>query len=323
VVPAAPAAAAAPEPAAEPAPALATPNGETAAPSLPGERRKASPLARRLARERGLELSGIAGSGPEGRIVAEDIERAAATGTAASGAPTGAARVAAPGAVERVPLTSTRRTIARRLTEAWQAPAFQLVSVVDMSEVLDMHRRLRERERPGERHPSIADFLTKACAQALVRHPGLNALWVGDAVEIHHSVDIGIATATERGLIVPVLRGCECQTLAELAAARADLVSRTVAGTIEMEDLEGGTFTISNLGTLGVEQFVAVLNPPQVAILAAGAISERPLARAGKLEIAPLLTLTLTCDHRAVDGSVAAEFLDTVRGSLEEPGLML
>jgi pyruvate dehydrogenase E2 component (dihydrolipoamide acetyltransferase) len=151
----------------------------------------------------------------------------------------------------------------------------------------------------------------------------VNALWLGDAVEIHHSVDIGIATATERGLIVPVIRGCEQQTLAELAAARAGLVSHTLAGTIELEDLEGGTFTISNLGTLGVEQFVAVLNPPQVAIIAAGAIVERAIARAGKVEIAPLLTLTLTCDHRAVDGSVAAEFLAELKGCLEEPGLML
>jgi pyruvate dehydrogenase E2 component (dihydrolipoamide acetyltransferase) len=151
----------------------------------------------------------------------------------------------------------------------------------------------------------------------------VNALWLGDAVEIHHSVDIGIATATERGLIVPVIRGCERQTLAELAAARAELVSRTVVGTVDLENLEGGTFTISNLGTLGVEQFVAVLNPPQVAIIAAGAIIERPVARSGKVEIVPLLTLTLTCDHRAVDGSVAAEFLTAVKGFLEEPGLML
>jgi len=299
-------------------------NGEPGGAADAG-RAKASPLARRLARERGLELEGIAGTGPEGRIIAEDVARAAVTPTAApiALAPPLPARETAPGEVERVPLTSTRRTIARRLSEAWQAPAFQISSSVDMSEVLAMHGRLRERARPGERHASIADFLTKACAQALVRHPGVNALWLGDAVEIHHSVEIGIATATERGLVVPVIRGCERQTLAELAVARAELVSRTLASTVDLEDLEGGTFTISNLGTFGVEQFVAVLNPPQVAIIAAGAIIERPVARSGKVEIAPLLTLTLTCDHRAVDGSVAAEFLSTVKGFLEEPGLML
>jgi pyruvate dehydrogenase E2 component (dihydrolipoamide acetyltransferase) len=270
------------------------------------ERPKASPLARRLARERGLDLGEATGTGPEGRIVAEDVERAAA-----------------PGEVERVPLTSVRRTIARRLTEAWQAPAFQITASVDMSEALRVHERLRERTPEGERPISIADFLTKACALALVSYPGVNALWLGDAVEIHSSVDIGIATATDRGLIVPVIRACEGHTLADLAAARADLVSRTLAGTINLEELEGGTFTISNLGTYAVEQFVAVLNPPQVAILAAGAIAERPIARAGRVETAPLLVLTLTCDHRAVDGSVAAAFLGAVKEFLEDPGLML
>jgi pyruvate dehydrogenase E2 component (dihydrolipoamide acetyltransferase) len=281
-------------------------------------RKKASPLARRLARERGLDLGTMMGSGPEGRIVADDVKRAASAPATAS-APAGAA----PGAVERVPLTNVRRTIARRLGEAWQAPAFQLTSSADMSEVLAMRARLRERVQPGERPASIADFLTKACAEALVRHPDVNALWLGDAIEIHHSVDIGIATATERGLIVPVLRGCEHRTLSELAQARRDLVARTLDGTIGLEDLAGGTFTISNLGTFDVEQFVAVLNSPQVAIIAAGAIVERPIVRAGKVEIAPVLTLTLTCDHRAVDGSVAADFLGAVKGFLEEPGLML
>ncbi|MGD0166836.1 MAG: dihydrolipoamide acetyltransferase family protein [Gaiellaceae bacterium] len=295
-------------------------------PPSPGEgRTKASPLARRLARERGLTLAGMTGTGPEGRIVAEDIEQAAsaaATGSTVSPA-YAPPRSTEPGAVERVPLTSLRRTIVRRLGEAWQAPAFQISVSVDMTEVLAMHDRLRERLRPGERHISIADFLTKACAEALAQFLGVNALWLGDAIEMHHSVDIGIATATERGLIVPVIRGCEQRTLAELAAARADLVARTLAGTVALEDLEGGTFTISNLGTLGVEQFVAVLNAPQVAILAVGAVVERAVVRAGAVAIAPLMTLTLTCDHRAVDGSVAARFLGTVKGFLEEPGLML
>ncbi len=287
----------------------------------PDGRTKASPLARRLARERGLDLAGMAGSGPEGRVVAEDVKRAASAMAAPSPPAVGAA--GAPGQVERIPLTNIRRTIARRLTEAWQAPAFQLTSSADMSEVLEMRARLRERAEPGERPASVADFLTRACAQALIRYPGVNALWLANAIEIHHSVDIGIATATDRGLIVPVLRGCERRSLSELAEARRDLVSRTLDGTIGLEELEGGTFTISNLGTFDVEQFVAVLNPPQVAIIAAGAIIERPIARAGEVAIAPVLTLTLTCDHRAVDGSVAAEFLAAVKGFLEEPGLML
>lgn len=303
-----------PEPKPEPASLVVEKEPETV--PVTGERVKASPLARRLARERGLTLEGVGGSGPEGRIVAGDVERASP--------PRSAPIVAtAPGGIERVPLTSVRRTIARRLTEAWQAPAFQLNASADMSEVMRLRERLRERTAEGAGRISIADFLTKACALALVRHPGVNALWLGDAVELHSSVDIGIATSTERGLIVPVLRGCEQRTLAELASARAELVARTIAGTAALDELEGGTFTITNLGTFAVEQFVAVLNPPQVAILATGAIVERPVARAGRVEIAPLLTLTLTCDHRAVDGSVAAEFLAAVRGFLEEPGLML
>ncbi len=299
-----------PEPTPEPAPPVVekAPEIDLAV----GDRVKASPLARRLARERGLALDGVSGSGPEGRIVAEDVERAASARPAIPAA-------AAPGRTERVALTSVWRTIANRLTEAWKAPAFQLTASVDMSELL----RLRERAREGSGHVSIADFLTKACALALERYPGMNALWLGDAVELHSSVDIGIATATDRGLIVPVIRGCERRTLAELATARAELVSRTLAGTVALDELEGGTFTITNLGTFAVEQFVAVLNPPQVGILATGAIAERPVARAGRVETAPLLTLTLTCDHRAVDGSVAASFLAAVRGFLEEPGLML
>jgi pyruvate dehydrogenase E2 component (dihydrolipoamide acetyltransferase) len=316
---------AAPSPEREPEP---EPVSKPFAPSLaasldgaePDGRKKASPLARRLARERGLDLEGMTGSGPEGRIVADDVKHAAAaTSASAPAISTGAA----PGAVERVPLTNVRRTIARRLTEAWQAPAFQLTTAADMSEVLAMRARLRERAQSGEHYPSIADFLTKACAEALIRYPGVNALWLANAIEIHHSVDIGIATATDRGLIVPVLRACEQKSLSELALARRDLVSRTLEGTIALEELEGGTFTISNLGTFDVEQFIAVLNPPQVAIIAAGAVVEHPVARGAEVEIAPMLTLTLTCDHRAVDGSVAAEFLVAVKGFLEEPGLML
>jgi len=311
------------EPAPEPAAASeAIPSavGASADGDGPAGRVKASPLARRLARERGIDLARAAGSGPGGRIVASDIERAiTATTPSFVPAPDGVSA----GAVERVPLTNVRRTIARRLTEAWQAPAFQLTTSADMSEVLAMRARLRERVEPGEQPASIADFLTKACAQALVRYPAVNSLWLSDAIETHHAVDIGIATATDRGLIVPVLRGCERKSLSELAVARRDLVSRTLDGTIGLNELEGGTFSISNLGTFAVEQFVAVLNPPQVAIIAAGAVVERPIVRAGKVEVAPVLTLTLTCDHRAVDGSVAAEFLVAVKSSLEEPGLML
>jgi pyruvate dehydrogenase E2 component (dihydrolipoamide acetyltransferase) len=284
-----------------------------------GGRVKASPLARRIARERGIDLAALAGTGPEGRIVAEDVERAAVSPGKAAPAPAEAPRPS--GDVERVELTSLRRTVARRMTEAWAAPAFQITMSADMTRTQELRARLVERH-PDER-PTITDVLTRVCAIALMRHREVNALYAGDAVELHPSANVGIAVATERGLIVPVIPSCEQRTVAEIAAARADVVSRARDGKLQAADLEGGTFTISNLGMYGVEQFVAVLNPPQAAILAVGAVEDRPVARAGELVVRPMLTLTLTCDHRTIDGATAADFLRTVKEFLEEPGLTL
>jgi pyruvate dehydrogenase E2 component (dihydrolipoamide acetyltransferase) len=279
-----------------------------------GGRIKASPLARRIARERGIDLASLQGTGPEGRIVAEDVERAEA-------APVPAAAPAAVAEAEVVPLTSLRRTIARRMTEAWQAPAFQISMSADMTRALAIRARLVERGDTPK--PTVSDLLTKVAAAALMRHREVNALFEGDAVRLLPTADIGIAVATERGLVVPVIRGCERLTIPEIAAARADLVERARSGKLQQADLEGGSFTISNLGMYGVEQFVAVLNPPQAAILAVGAATETPVARDDAVEIRPLMTMTLTCDHRSVDGATAADFLRTVKTFLEEPGLAL
>ena len=292
---------------------------EAAAPeAVPSDsgRIKASPLARRIARERGIDLASVSGTGPEGRIVAEDVERADVAGTGRA-----PARAAAAGEVERVELTSLRRTVGRRMTEAWAAPAFQNVMSADMTRAQQLRARLVERH-PDER-PTVTDVLTKICAAALMRHRAVNALYAGDAVELYPSANVGIAVATDRGLLVPVIPRCEALTVAEIAAARADLVARARDGKLQAADLEGGTFTISNLGMYGVEQFVAVLNPPQAAILAVGAIEDRPVARDGALVARPMLTLTLTCDHRTIDGATAADFLRTVKEFLEEPGLAL
>ncbi|HEY7604865.1 MAG TPA: dihydrolipoamide acetyltransferase family protein [Gaiellaceae bacterium] len=278
-------------------------------------RTKASPLARRIARERQIDLASLRGTGPEGRIVAEDVERAA---VAPQKAP---ARAAAAGEVERVELTSLRRTVARRMSEAWAAPAFQIVMSADMTRAQELRARLVERH-PDER-PTVTDVLTKLCAAALMRHRDVNALYAGDAIERHPSANVGIAVATDRGLLVPVIPGCEALTVAEIAAARADLVARARDGKLQAADLEGGTFTISNLGMYGVEQFVAVLNPPQAAILAVGAIENRAVARDGGLVARPTMTMTLTCDHRTIDGATAADFLRTVKEYLEEPALAL
>jgi pyruvate dehydrogenase E2 component (dihydrolipoamide acetyltransferase) len=281
-----------------------------------GGRVKASPLARRIARERGIDLAALSGTGPEGRIVAEDVERAEV-----GAAP--AAPVAAPsGEVEVEQLSSVRRTIARRLTEAWQAPAFQISMSADMTRAKELHARLAELAGDGPK-PTLTDILTKASAAALMRHRAVNARFTGEAIERYPSADIGLAVAIPDGLVVPVIRGSDRHTIAEIAAARVDLVQRSRAGKLKTEDLEGGTFTISNLGMYGVEQFVAVLNPPQAAILAVGAVEDRPVARDGELVVRPMMTMTLTSDHRALDGATASDFLRTVKSFLEEPGLML
>ncbi len=296
-----------------------------AAPSEPSPRRdggriKASPLARRLARERGIDLASVRGSGPEGRIVAEDVER----GAAQPAAPAAAAPAAvAPGEIEEVALTSLRKTIARRMTEAWQAPHFQITMTADMEQTVRLRRALVERMREGDAKPTFSDVLTKACAVALLRHRDMNAHFAGDHVKLFPTANVGIAVAIERGLVVPVIRSAERQTIAELANARADLVGRTRDGKLRQEDLEDGTFTISNLGMYGVERFVAVLNPPQAGILAVGAIEERAVVRDGELVARPVMEMTLSCDHRSVDGATASEFLGTVKAFLEDPALML
>jgi pyruvate dehydrogenase E2 component (dihydrolipoamide acetyltransferase) len=276
---------------------------------------KASPLARRIARERGIDLASLRGTGPEGRIVAEDVERAAT-------APAVMAVADRTGEIERVPLTSLRKTVARRMTEAWQAPAFQISLSADMGRAVELRERLLERAGDGVR-PSYNDILIKVCAAALMRHRDVNARFAGDAIELLPSADIGIAVAVPNGLIVPVVRACEVKSIEQIAAESRELVTRTREGKLRQEDLEGGSFTISNLGMYGVEQFVAVLNPPQAAILAVGALEERVVVREGELEVRPLMTLTLTCDHRSLDGATAADFLRTVKDFLEEPGLAL
>jgi pyruvate dehydrogenase E2 component (dihydrolipoamide acetyltransferase) len=179
------------------------------------------------------------------------------------------------------------------------------------------------RELEPDLHVNITDVLIKTSATALVRHPDVNVQYTEDALVVHPSANIGLAVAAPSGLVVPVIPGAERRSLAEIAAARADLVGRAREGRLKADDLEGGTFTISNLGMYGIEQFSAVLNPPQAAILAVGAIEERPVARGGEIVARPQLTLTLTCDHRAVDGAPAAAFLETLRALLEDPGLAL
>ena len=297
--------------------AAATAAAEPLAVARNGGRVKASPLARRLAREKGIELTLVTGTGPEGRIVADDVERFQVA------VPTAAPISAAAGDVEEIQLTSTRKTIARRLTEAWQAPVFQLTVSADMTRASELRERLVARLAEGETKPTVSDLLTKVSAAALVRHPAVNAHFMGESIRRFPVAHVGIAVAAPNGLIVPVIRDADRRTIQEIAAARADLVARARDGKLQRADLEDGTFTISNLGMYGIEQFVAVLNPPQAAILAVGATVETPVARDGEVVVRPLMSLTLTCDHRAIDGADGAEFLRTVKELLEEPALAL
>jgi pyruvate dehydrogenase E2 component (dihydrolipoamide acetyltransferase) len=293
-------------------------------PSTTNGRVKASPLARRIARERGIDLSSVAGTGPDGRVVAEDVERAAATGAPVPAAAPAPAPAPAPVSqeVEVEQLSSMRKTIARRLTEAWQAPVFQLGITVDMGRALEVRKRLVELQGDGAK-PTVSDLLTKVCAMALMRHRAVNALYKGDAIELHPTANVGIAVAIPNGLVVPVIQSCERKTIAEIAAARADLVDRARSGKLQQADLDGGTFTISNLGMFGIDRFIAVLNPPQAAILAVGSTEEKPVVVDGQVVVRPRMELTLTCDHRAVDGATGAQFLGDVKAFLEEPGLAL
>ena len=294
---------------------------ETSPSSLqaPAGRLKASPLARRIARERGIDIASVSGTGPEGRILAEDVEKA----PAAAEAPAAPRAVAPSGEVEVVQLSSVRKTIARRLTEAWAAPVFQLGVSADMTQVLALRETLVERLAEGEAKPTVNDVFVKLTAVALIRHRPVNATFTGEEIQRHPAAHVGIAVAAPQGLVVPVVRDADRLTVQEIARARADLVGRARDNKLKLPDLEGGTFTISNLGMFGVEQFTAVLNPPQVAILAIGSVKDEAVVRDGQVAVVPLVRMVLTCDHRAIDGADGAAFLQTLVDFVERPALAL
>src|SRR5262245_32519139 len=310
------------EPAPADAPAVAVARAEpvestASAGSVTNGRVKASPLARRIARERGVELSAVTGTGPDGRIVAADVEKAQAVPAREA---VQRARAAA-GQVESRPLSNVRKTIARRLTQAWTVPAFQLTVSADMTRANELVQK--QRELNPDVRITLTDVLTKISAQALMRHRDVNVQYSEDRLLVFPSADVGIAVAAPQGLVVPVVRGAEQLTIAQIAAVRADLVSRARDNKLRAEDLEGGTFTISNLGMYDVDEFIAVLNPPQASILAVGATRDSVVPRDGELHVLPMMTMTLTCDHRAVDGATGADFLRTLKAFLEDPGLAL
>jgi pyruvate dehydrogenase E2 component (dihydrolipoamide acetyltransferase) len=294
-----------------------------ATPSQANGRFKASPLARRIARERGVDLASVVGTGPDGRVIAKDVETAAVAVGTTAGSVSSSASASAPGQVEVIQLTSTRKTIARRLTEAWTAPVFQLGAAVDATEMLALREDLVSGLPEGAPKPTVNDLLVKFVAVSLIRHPAVNAQFTGEEIHRYPNANVGIAVAAPNGLVVPVISGADRLSIHEIAGVRADLVGRARDGKLTLADMADGTFTISNLGMFGVEQFTAVLNPPQVAILAVGAVKDEAVVVEGELDIAPLLRLSLTCDHRAIDGADGAQFLQTLVALIEHPALAL
>jgi pyruvate dehydrogenase E2 component (dihydrolipoamide acetyltransferase) len=271
----------------------------------------ASPKARRLAAERGVDLRIVRGSGPGGAVLAADVPTAPAAAV-----PSVASRVAAAAGTSNV-----WRIMAERMTASWTtAPHFYLVREVNVS------RLVTWRERAGKQtgaRITYTDLLVKLVAAALVQHPRVNVSWKDGAIIQHGDVNVGLAVALEDGLVVPVLHHADTLSLAEIAARREDLVSRAQAGKLRPADIQGGVFTISNLGMFGVDAFNAIVNPPQAAILAVGRIADRVVAVAGQPVVQPTMVLTLSCDHRALDGARGAQFLTTLADLAEEPLALL
>ncbi len=329
----APAASPAEAPAAEPAEGRERPAPEAApaAPSEDGDRVKASPVARRIAKEQGLDLAAIQGSGPGGRIVKKDVKQAAASagdagaGVApAAGPGDGAAGPDSPetakGQVAYEDLSKLQSTIARRMSESKAtAPHFYLEAEIDMSRAVEARTRLKAAAGEGEVVPSFNDMIVKACALALREHPRANGAYRDGRFELYSRVNVGVAVAAENSLVVPTVFDADRKGLRQIAAESRALAQKVRDGQVTPPELSGGTFTVSNLGMYGIDNFSAVINTPQAAILAVGAIKERPVVRDGELASAHVLYVTLACDHRILYGAPAAEFLARVRTLLEEP----
>ncbi|SCD25471.1 pyruvate dehydrogenase complex dihydrolipoamide acetyltransferase [Brucella inopinata] len=303
------------------------------APASGEVRHKASPLARRLAAELGVSLEGLAGSGARGRIVRIDVERAAASkpvpvaaAAAPAAAPAEASSKAIPvgiGEYEAVPHTSMRRTIARRLLEAkTTVPHFYLNVDCEIDALLALRSQINEK-REGSTRISVNDFVIKASAAALRRVPDANVIWTDEALLKLKDVDIAVAVAMEGGLITPIIRSADQMSLGAISAQMKSLAARARENRLKPEEFQGGGFSISNLGMYGVKSFSAIINPPQSAILAVGAGERRPIERNGELAFATMMSVTLSVDHRAVDGALGAQLLAAFKAGIEDPMSLL
>jgi len=332
-------AAAAPAAASAPAPAVAAP-----AAAAHGDRVFASPLARRMAAQSGLDLSGVAGTGPHGRVVKVDVEAALKGGApkaaaapvataapvAAAAAPAPVAAAAAPKGVDAkaladklgmkykvLPNSGMRKTIAKRLTEAWQTiPHFGLAVDCEIDNLLKLRAELNQKS--GEKI-SVNDFVVKAVAVALAKYPAANVSWHEDGILQYENVDVSVAVSTDGGLITPIVKNADRKGLATISAEVKELAKKAKEGKLKPEEFQGGTFSVSNLGMFGIKSFTSIINPPQSCILSVGAGEKRPVVKGDALAIATVMSLTLTVDHRSVDGGVGAEFLKLLKGLIEDP----
>ena len=305
------------------APPASKPASPTQAASRSADAMRATPLVRKLARQHGIALGAVTGTGPGGRIVRADIEPVVASRSGASGAEP--VRETAPALVtepddEEVSLSAIRRVTARRLAESAAVPHFYLTSVVDAERLLAFRAEVNAAlAEVGAGKVSVTDLLVRACAVALQAHPGVNSSWAEDKILRHRRIHVGVAVATDDGLIVPVVRDAGRKTLREIADETRTLAARAHAGSLTPQEFTGGTFTISNLGMYGIDHFTAIINPPEAAILAVGAATPSPVVRDGAVVVRSMIKLTLSVDHRVVDGAPAAAFLRELRDVLQEP----
>lgn len=301
----------------EPAPAAEAP----AAPDNDADGRvKASPLARKLAEDKGIDISTIQGSGEGGRIVKRDIDNYQAPAAQKTSAPTVAAAPAG-ASYDQVPVSQMRKTIARRLSDSKNtAPHFYLTLDIDMDEAIEARKKINA---VANTKISFNDFVIKAAAVALKQHPTINSSWMGDHIRINHDVNIGMAVAVEEGLLVPVIRHADQKGLATINKEAKEFAGKARDKKLQPHEWEGNTFTISNLGMFGIEEFTAIINSPDACILAVGGIKQVPVVKDGAVVPGNVMKVTLSCDHRVVDGASGAAFLQTLKGILESPLNML
>ena len=293
----------------------------------------ASPLARRLAAQAGLDLKAVKGSGPHGRIIKRDIEAAQSS----TGKPTSMASGAeprkvqsleqmgiAPGSFDLIPLDNMRKVIARRLTDSFRdVPHFPLNVDIELDQLLIARTKINSALESKGIKVSVNDFIIKAVANALHDVPEANASFTPEGIAMHHHADVAVAVAIEGGLITPIIRKAETKSLAQIASEMKDLAARARDRKLKPEEFQGGTFSVSNLGMFGIKSFASILNEPQGCILSVGAGESRPVVKAGQLTIATVMSVTLTCDHRVVDGSVGAKFITVLKALIEDPIKML